>query len=228
MANDSSKGPGDEAAEGSWSPRDRDASSTRTHADKHDKDGKGSGSPDPEQLVQDIERTREDLAETLDAIADRVSPKRVVDRTKTQAKADAQQAVATVKEASAHAAEVVKEKVATASASTKVKAAAAAESVKSGVAQAKERVSSDDAVRSPLSPATSVEVGAAAPVSSAGALADATVVQTEPAGADAPAWTPYPASDPAANAPLIAGAGAAVLVLLLVLRRSRRGRRRRR
>ena len=191
-------------------------------ANDSSKGGKGGGSPDPDQLAQDIERTREDLAVTLDAIADRVSPKRVVDRTKTQAKADAQQAVVTVKEASAHAAAVVKEKVAAASASTKVKAAAAAESVKSGVAQAKERVSGDDAVRSPLAPATSVEVGAAAPVSSTGALADAAVVQTEPAGADAPAWTPYPAPEPASKAPLYAGAGAAVLVLLLVLRRRRR------
>lgn len=157
--------------------------------------GKG-GAPDPDQLAQDIERTREDLAETFDAIADKVSPKRVVDRTKIQAKADAQQAVATVKEASAHAAEVVK-----------VKAAVAAESVKSGVASAKERISGD---------------APAAPVSSTGALADATIVQTEPAGADAPAWTPYPAPDAASKAPLYAGAGAAALVLLLVLRRRRR------
>lgn len=164
------------------------------------KGGKDSGSPDTAQLAKDIERTREDLAETFDAIADKVSPKRVVDRTKTQAKADAQQAVATVKEASAHAAEVVK-----------LKAAAAAESVKSGVAQARERVNGDDAVRSPLT--------------SAGALADAAVVQTEPAGADAPAWTPYPAPQPTSKAPLIAaGAGAAGLVLLLLALRRRRRR----
>jgi hypothetical protein len=36
---------------------------------------------DPEQLAADIERTREELAETLDAIADKVSPKRVAKRT---------------------------------------------------------------------------------------------------------------------------------------------------
>lgn len=204
MAKDSSKGPGDEAAEGSWSPRRRGASASRA-------DGGKGGAPDPEQLAQDIERTREDLAETLDAIADKVSPKRVVDRTKSQAKADAQAAVANVKEASAHAAEAVK-----------VKAAAASASVKGGVAQAKERMSGDDAERSPLAPATSVEVGSAAPVSSAGALADATVVQTEPAGADEPAWTPYPDPAPASKAPLYAGAGAALLVLLLVLRRRSR------
>ena len=38
----------------------------------------------PEVLVAEIERTREDLAQTLDAIADRVSPKRVADRTRRQ------------------------------------------------------------------------------------------------------------------------------------------------
>lgn len=193
---------------------------------------KGTSAPDTQKLAEDIERTREGLAETLDAIADKVSPKRVMDRTKTQARADAQQAVATVKEASANAAEVVKVKVSAASASTKVMAASAAESVKSGVAQVKERVGGDDdPVRSPLSPATSVAVGSAAPVSSTGELADATTVLTEPAGADAPAWTPYPSTDSGPNVPLLAGASAAALAaLLLVLRRrkGRGGRRRRR
>jgi hypothetical protein len=41
-----------------------------------------STSEDPEVLAEEIERTREDLSETLDAIADKVSPKRVADRTK--------------------------------------------------------------------------------------------------------------------------------------------------
>jgi hypothetical protein len=36
---------------------------------------------DPEALAAEIERTREDLAETLDAIAEKVSPKRVAKRT---------------------------------------------------------------------------------------------------------------------------------------------------
>lgn len=36
---------------------------------------------DPDQLAADIERTREELAETFDAIAEKVSPKRVAKRT---------------------------------------------------------------------------------------------------------------------------------------------------
>jgi hypothetical protein len=37
--------------------------------------------PDPEALAAEIEKTREDLADTLDAIAEKVSPKRVAKRT---------------------------------------------------------------------------------------------------------------------------------------------------
>lgn len=44
---------------------------------------------DPDSLVADIERTRENLARTIDAIADRVSPannaRRVMDRVREQA-----------------------------------------------------------------------------------------------------------------------------------------------
>lgn len=35
---------------------------------------------DPEELQREIERTRADLAETIDAISERVSPRRVADR----------------------------------------------------------------------------------------------------------------------------------------------------
>ena len=45
-------------------------------------------SSDPEQMAAEIERTREELAETLDAIAEKVSPKRVAKRT-TKKVADA-------------------------------------------------------------------------------------------------------------------------------------------
>lgn len=38
--------------------------------------------PDPAELQQQIEQTRAELASTVDAIADRVSPKRVAARTK--------------------------------------------------------------------------------------------------------------------------------------------------
>src|SRR4051812_20209394 len=57
---------------------------------------------DPQQLAADIERTREDLAETLDAIADKVSPKRVAKRTTkkvaTAVKDTAHDAAASVKD----------------------------------------------------------------------------------------------------------------------------------
>ncbi|MDT7573209.1 MAG: hypothetical protein QOE05_3383 [Actinomycetota bacterium] len=42
---------------------------------------KAAPAADPEQIAADIERTREELAETLDAIAEKVSPKRVAKRT---------------------------------------------------------------------------------------------------------------------------------------------------
>jgi hypothetical protein len=38
--------------------------------------------PDPAEIQQQIEQTRAELASTVDAIADRVSPKRVAERTK--------------------------------------------------------------------------------------------------------------------------------------------------
>ena len=41
---------------------------------------------DPDELQQEIERTREELAQTFDAIADKVSPKRAVSRTTTKVK----------------------------------------------------------------------------------------------------------------------------------------------
>jgi hypothetical protein len=63
--------------------------------------------PDPEQLAADIERTREELAETLDAIAEKVSPKRVAKRT-TKKVTDA------VKDTAHDAAEAVKDTAASA------------------------------------------------------------------------------------------------------------------
>ena len=46
-------------------------------------------SNDPDQLAAEIEKTRDDLAETLDAIAEKVSPKRVAKRTTKKAAASA-------------------------------------------------------------------------------------------------------------------------------------------
>ena len=65
----------DDAVEGSWSPR-----RPRTAAEQRAATPVPTIAKDPAQLAADIERTREELAETLDAIADKVSPKRVVKR----------------------------------------------------------------------------------------------------------------------------------------------------
>ena len=217
-----------------------------------------AGTTDTDQLVSDIERTREELAVTIDAIVDRVSPKKVVERSKAQAREGLNDASVIVKEHASTAAEVVREK-----------ALVATEAVKTAAAQVKERVSGtpDSApVRSPLTPATSVAVGSAAPVSSApsgpdapgpsplpagtvsvpvgelpppepvdttGSLADAAEASgpsLEPAGADLPASRAYGAtSSVPAVQPVYAGAGVAALVaLVLLLLRRRRSRSRRR
>ena len=74
-------------------------------------------SPDPATLVAEIERTREGLAETLDAIADKVSPKRVVKRT-------TQKVTGSVKETAILAKEAVVEKAIAAKEAVGEKAAA--------------------------------------------------------------------------------------------------------
>lgn len=71
-------------------------------------------SNDPEVLAAEIERTREELAETLDAIADKVSPKRVAGRTRKKVadsvKDSADKGAATVKAGASQLKEVVQEK----------------------------------------------------------------------------------------------------------------------
>lgn len=207
-SNDKASGPADESVEGSWSPRRTKASASKDKSDS-------GATPDPEALAGDIERTREELAETLDAIAEKVSPKKAAARTKKKV-GDA------VKDGAHDAADAVKEA-----------ASDAADAVKSGVAAAKEKVAAEDhAVRSPLGPQTSVELGAAEPVAGVqvpvepaptpGALADATVTGVEPVGAESPSYpAPLPPAAPS-RAPALAGAGAALLVLLLLMRRRRR------
>ena len=73
------------------------------------------GTTDTAQLASDIEKTREELAVTIDAIVDKVSPKKVAERTKQQASEAARQGVhdatVIVKEKAATATQVVKEKV---------------------------------------------------------------------------------------------------------------------
>ncbi|MEV7806318.1 DUF3618 domain-containing protein [Microbispora sp. NPDC088329] len=53
---------------------------------------------DPEALERKIERTRAELARTVDAIADRVSPKRVAERGVEKAKANARGFVTSVED----------------------------------------------------------------------------------------------------------------------------------
>ena len=100
------------STEAMWvSGADRGATSTKAGGGGGgSSSGSSGGSPDPDTLVQEIEQTREDLAETLDAIVDKVSPKRVMDRTKEQAKSDASEALQTVKESASSAAQTVKDK----------------------------------------------------------------------------------------------------------------------
>jgi hypothetical protein len=167
-------------------------------------------------LAEEIERTREELAETLDAIADKVSPKRVTARTKKRV-ADS------VKETAEHAKESLQ---------------AGAASVKETAGHVKEQVQEkvgghDDPVPAVL----------AVPATSAGELADRTdvTVGLEPAGADGPLVAPlgppyggrtlddmggvqtYGAS-PVVPKEALAGAAAAIVVLLFMLGRRKRKR----
>lgn len=174
---------------------------------------------DPAALAADIERTREELAGTLAAIADRVSPKQVAKRTKEKVSAS------------------VKETAGKAEEKLKTGTAAAVETVKGAADAVKETVSGQGARHGQAAPgpvavasathladephvavsSTSERVVPAPnplsqgtvtiPVSSAGALVDA------PAS-----YRPAPAS----KLPIYAGAAAAVAVVLLLLRRRRR------
>lgn len=215
MASNDKTGQGDDALEGSWSPRRSKASSSKVKTDSE-------SMPDTDELVEDIERTREELAETLDAIADKVSPKRVVGRTKKAAKDGANDAVESVKETAGEAAEAVKKT-----------AGGAAEAVKGGVAAVKEKVAGDaDPVRSPLGPPTSVEIDSAAPLPGAevpfepaptpGVLADAAYVAVEPVGAEPTSYTSTLPPAAPSRMPMLAGAGAALVVLLVLLKRRKR------
>jgi hypothetical protein len=216
-----------------------------------------AGTTDTEVLARDIAQTREELSVTIDAIVDRVSPKKVVERSKQQARDGVQDATEIVKGHATTAAGVVREK-----------ALVASEVVQSKIAELKDKKSgSSDStqVRSPLAPATSVSLTSATPVSSpdagpvsstgpsplpastvsidagelpppepastTGSLADAADSRgpaVEPAGSDLPSHRPVPATTGAAPVPPVyAGAGAAALVAALLLLLRRRRARRR-
>jgi hypothetical protein len=215
-----------------------------------------AGTTDTEVLARDIAQTREELSVTIDAIVDRVSPKKVVERSKQQAREGVQDATELVKGHATTAAGVVREK-----------ALVASEVVKEKVAELKDKASgSSDStqVRSPLAPATSVSLTSATPVSSpdagpvssagssplpsgtvsidagelpppeaaptTGSLADAADAdgpRIEPAGADLPSHRPVGTTGSAPVPPVYAGAGAAALLAaVLLLLRRRRARRR--
>ncbi len=90
----------------------------------------------PEALAKEIEQTRADLAVTLDAIADKVSPKRVAKRT-------TQQAAETMKEGAAAA----KEALISGAASAKEVVVAGAETVKGKMTGATGATDTDSASR---------------------------------------------------------------------------------
>ncbi len=79
-----------------------------------------AGTTDTEVLARDIEQTREELSVTIDAIVDRVSPKKVVERSKQQAREGVHDATEIVKVHATTAAGVVREKALVASEVVKV------------------------------------------------------------------------------------------------------------
>ncbi len=171
---------------------------------------KGASAQSPEALARDIEQTRADLAVTLDAIADRVSPKNVARRGSAQV-------VATVKEKAAEAKVVLSGKAAQTKESVAEKTAPARAAVVEKTAPARaavaERVGGGGATLSTgpldvdeLPPVAGVEVPGLAPATPTG-----------------PVSTPstYVSTMPTVRKEVLAGVAAALLGLWL-LRRSRR------
>ena len=202
----------------------------------------GQPSDDPEVLASEIEKTREDLAETLDAIADKVSPKRVTQRTKKKvadtAKQGVHDAADTVKEKAAGAGESLKE----AAGALKGKAAGAGESLKE-VAGGTADASAPQSVPDVDGSMTSIEASGQSQTefaidtvpSKPGALTVTPDVQrpsvapvtgdlnTDQPPSLKPGGQPGPLGPVAQpKGPMLAGAAAAVAVLLLLLRRRRR------
>jgi hypothetical protein len=183
-SNDSSK-PIDPADKGPAARRGRTAAEERQQ---------GVPSNDPEVLTAEIERTREELAETLDAIADKVSPKRVAGRTKKKV-----------------------------SDAVKDGAEGAAQTVKAGTAAVKEAaVGAKEAVEEKLAGTPDVGPGPV-PASPVTAPLGGTAPTYPPATPPLRPVPAVPAqSSSLLGAPALAGAVAAVVVALFVLRRRRR------
>ena len=157
------------------------------------------GSQDPEVLVAEIEAAREDLAETLDAIADRVSPKRVAERSKEKARDVAEHAKVLLTEKAVQAKDTITERAATARTAVSEKAAArGAHSVPLDGS-----VAIDSAALSDLPPVRAVEVPVLAPRPATSSAGPAAALSAVPKQA-------------------LAGGGAALLALVLLLLRRRR------
>jgi hypothetical protein len=167
-------------------------------------------SDDPEVLASEIEKTREELAETLDAIADKVSPKRVADRTKKKAGDSVKEGAATVKAGATQLKDAVVEK-------KDELTGGAGDSAQDGVEDALESVGQD-----PTAAMAGGEASGLGPVP--GATPSGGVPTTSPGLRPVPAPSAVDGygSSPALGAPALAGAAAALVVALYLLRRRRR------
>ena len=206
-----------------------------------------AGTTDTEVLARDIAQTREELSVTIDAIVDRVSPKKVVERSKQQAREGVSDATEIVKGHATTAAGVVREKALVASEVVKEKVAELKDKASGGsdTTQVRPSLPAASSVRSSVrtTSATPVSSPDAGPVSSAapsplptgtvsidaGELPPPEAAPAGSSGSSLPSHRPVSSSGGAAPAvpPVYAGAGAAVLAALLLLLRRRRSTRRR-
>ena len=170
----------------------------------------------PEVLVAEIERTREDLAQTLDAIVDRVSPKRVADRTRKKVA----EAVAVARENLVAQAGVARQRATVAVAEAKDRAAVVTADAKDRAAvvtaEAKDRAA---VVTASAKDRVSGSSGSHAAVHGGSVAVPADLPSADGAHADGPPTSPAHAS--AGPKPEVLAGGALGLLVLLLLRRRR-------
>lgn len=191
----------------------------------------GKQASDPDTLASEIEQTREDLAVTLDEIADRVSPKRVAERGKSRAREVFAEKSAQAKEVFAEKSAQAKELVAEKTAVAKDKAASAQAAVSEKTAQARGAAAARTGRGSSatnvddLPPVTGVAVPRLAPdrptpgtdpLPSATTRGGSTAVSSGSASSGASTWV---SQNPTATTELAAGAAVALVGLWLVRRR---------
>ena len=180
---------------------------------------------DPAVLAADIERTREELAGTLAAIADRVSPKQVAKRTR-------QKVGASVKETAGKAEEKLKTGTAAAVETVKGAADAVKETVSGQGSRVGQGTRLGQAAPGPVrvapaahladEPHVAVSSTSERVVPAPNPLSQGTVTIPVSSAGALPAATPTYRPAPASKLPIYAGAAAAVAVVLLLLRRRRR------